>query len=355
MNAPDTMLADSVRRLLAQHEAPGAHAAAPPSDAADVLGPAFVAAGFTQALIAEAGDDPRPALADGVAILREAAYHAVALPLAESMLANWLAAHAGWEPEPALCTVALDGAGAALALCADAIPVALPRVPWGGEVDVVYALAALGAKCRVVRLEGATVAATGANLADEPRNTLRIDPDVRAAVRIGADADPQQVLALGAVLRSAQMVGAMERTLDLALDHARTRVQFGRTIGTFQAVQQLLAQHANHVAAAAAALDLAVDYWGSEHAIFHAGIAKSRTGEAAGFAAECAHQIVAAMGYAMEHPLQRVTRRLWTWRDDCGNEAYWNTVIGTRVLAHGAGGAWPALVDHPPAPLAGSA
>jgi acyl-CoA dehydrogenase len=148
------------------------------------------------------------------------------------------------------------------------------------------------------------------------------------------------------------MVGAMERTLDLALDHARTRTQFGRRIGSFQAVQQMLAQHANHVAAASVAVDLAIDCWDTEDATLNAAIAKSRAGEAAGVAAECAHQVIAAMGYAMEHPLQRATRRLWSWRDDYGNETFWNVLIGERFLAHPAHDAWPLLVDRPPPPVA---
>ncbi len=351
------MLADSVRRLLARHDGVPAHAGYASIAPAQDLGAAYVAAGFTHALAGETEEDSRAALRDAAAILRESAQHAVALPLAESMLANWLAREAGWAPESALCSVALATSGPLLTLASDAMavqPATLACVPWGRSPGAVYALARHAAGCRIVRIDGPTpVVREGMNLAGEPRDALRVDDDAARAARIGsARCDPLAVLALAALLRSAQMVGAMERTLDLALDHARTRTQFGRAIGSFQAVQQMLAQHANHVAAASAAVDLGVDSWGTEEAILNAAIAKSRAGEAAGVAAECAHQVIAAMGYAMEHPLQRATRRLWSWRDDYGNEAFWNALIGGRFLAQPAHDAWPLLVDRPPPPIA---
>ncbi|KJY43770.1 acyl-CoA dehydrogenase [Streptomyces sp. NRRL B-1568] len=45
-----------------------------------------------------------------------------------------------------------------------------------------------------------------------------------------------------ALLTAAQQLGSASRTLEMAVDHARTRIQFGRPIGTFQAVQHLCAQ-----------------------------------------------------------------------------------------------------------------
>jgi len=50
-----------------------------------------------------------------------------------------------------------------------------------------------------------------------------------------------------------------------------------------------------------------------------------------------------AMGFSQEYALQRFTRRLWTWRDDFGPEAWWAGWLGRRVAAAGAGRLWPAL------------
>jgi acyl-CoA dehydrogenase len=56
------------------------------------------------------------------------------------------------------------------------------------------------------------------------------------------------------------------------------------------------------------------------------------------------------MGYAMEHPLQSVTRQLWAWRDEYGNEAFWNAHIGEQVFAAGEGNAWAFITDEPSVP-----
>ena len=44
-------------------------------------------------------------------------------------------------------------------------------------------------------------------------------------------------------------------------------------------------------------------------------------GEAAGIGAAIAHQMHGAIGFTQEHQLHYLTRRLWSWRDEFGNEA----------------------------------
>jgi acyl-CoA dehydrogenase len=152
---------------------------------------------------------------------------------------------------------------------------------------------------------------------------------------------------VAALLRAAQMAGAMQRALELAIEHANTRVQFGRAIGKFQAVQQMLAQLASHTAAAAAAVDLGADGLAAKDGLLEAAVAKSRAGEAAGIAAEISHQVIGAMGFTLEHPLHRYTRRLWSWRDEYGNEAFWNARLGEAAIGAGGSGAWSLIADRP--------
>ena len=180
----------------------------------------------------------------------------------------------------------------------------------------------------------------GESLAGEPRDRLRIDS---APARRVEGTTAGQALGMGALLRAAQMAGAMEAALELALDHAGTRRQFGRAIGEFQAVQQMLAVLASHAAAAAAAVDLAVATWDDDDPLPAAAIAKSRAGEAAAVVSEMAHQVIAAMGFTREHPLHRATRRLWSWRDEFGSEAFWSERLGAALLAAGGDGAWPLI------------
>jgi hypothetical protein len=61
--------------------------------------------------------------------------------------------------------------------------------------------------------------------------------------------------------------------------------------------------------------------------------AKIRVGEAAGKVAEIAHQVHGAIDSTHEHSLHRPTRRLWSWRDECGTESHWPPELGRRMMA----------------------
>src|SRR5262249_43267261 len=99
-----------------------------------------------------------------------------------------------------------------------------------------------------------------------------------------------------------------------------------------------------HYAAAAAASELASEAFGRDDFDFAVAIAKSRSGEAAGKVAEVCHQVHGAMGFTQEHPLHFATRRLWSWRDEVGNESYWQERIGRLVCSEGGEALWKRLV-----------
>jgi acyl-CoA dehydrogenase len=180
------------------------------------------------------------------------------------------------------------------------------------------------------------------NLAGEPRAEMHFKgaPLIAAAPLGNSHA---RMEAEGALLRSVQMAGALERTLEYALLYANERVQFGRAIGKFQAIQHLLAVLAGQVAASSAAADAAVESSREVPDAFMVPVAKARIGEAAGRAAEIAHQVHGAMGYTREHNLHYVTRRLWSWRDEFGNETHWQTRLGRMIAEKGADALWPML------------
>jgi acyl-CoA dehydrogenase len=127
------------------------------------------------------------------------------------------------------------------------------------------------------------------------------------------------------------------------VEYAQTRVQFGRPIAKFQAIQQNLAVLAGHCAAAIAAADMAAEALHGGSTLFFVGAAKARAGEAAGVAAGLAHQLHGAIGFTQEFGLHHLTKRLWSWRDEFGNEAEWNALVGRAALTAGSEGLWPAL------------
>jgi acyl-CoA dehydrogenase len=192
----------------------------------------------------------------------------------------------------------------------------------------------------------AASAAQGAadrNLALEPRDTLVFAsaPAVVAPAAAGVAADA--VRRFGALVRSAQMAGALESLLEQSVRYVSERKQFGRPLGSFQAIQQQLAVLAGHVAAAGIAAEHAFRAADRGDAALEIAAAKIRTGEAAGVAASIAHQAHGAIGFTYEHALHFATRRLWSWRAEFGSESAWARELGRAAVARGADALWPDL------------
>lgn len=300
--------------------------------------------GLTKAALPESAGGPGVTFEDAMAALKRSAYHAAPVPLAETMLAGRLLCAAGIDvPEGAL-TVASETGNATLAL--DKVGLlsgTTQRVPWGEHcrAAVVVANGAGVETVCLVSTEGAS-RKNEKNLGGDPRVQLVFEsaPVLASAPLPGAH---NRLLAEGALYRSIQMAGALERILGYSLQYAGERVQFGRPIGKFQAVQHMLALLAGHAAASSAAADAAVEASVDQPNEFASAVAKARIGEAAGKGAEIAHQIHAAMGYTREHNLHFSTRRLWAWRDEFGNETFWQMRLGRMVAKHGADALWPML------------
>ncbi|SFF57179.1 Acyl-CoA dehydrogenase, N-terminal domain [Fontimonas thermophila] len=120
---------------------------------------------------------------------------------------------------------------------------------------------------------------------------------------------------------SAQLLGLAQRMLDLGVDHAAQRKQFGKPIGSFQAVKHHMADVAVKIEFAEpvvyrAAYALAKD---DPHASLYVSQARLVAGEAALLAARKSLQVHGAMGYTWEADLQMFMKRAWaldaTWGD----------------------------------------
>jgi acyl-CoA dehydrogenase len=192
----------------------------------------------------------------------------------------------------------------------------------------------------------------GVNLAGEPRDTSAFDDVALGDADVApapAGIDPTWLYARGALARTVQMGGALERILDISIEYAQQRTQFGQPIGHFQAIQHQLVLLAGDVAAARTAADLACSIAETQQpeATFAIAAAKARVSAAIGNAAAIAHQVHGAIGFTQEHSLQLSTRRLWSWRDEFGSETYWATILGRMTLEAGADAFWPNLaVSH---------
>ncbi len=341
-------LADSAQRLFSQYVDKDVLKAAEKGVFPQALWDAVVDAGFTAALLPEAAGGFGASVAEALRLLQIAAEHTAPIPLAETMLAGWLLARAGLAVPDGVLTLAPVRKGEALSLIRDGdgwrLSGTASRVPWARDAAAVAVLAVGPEGPMVARVAGAgLVTSRDVNLAGEPRDTITLDVRLAGEAVAAVDLDAQGLRAAGAAVRTAQIAGALSRALSLSVGYAQTRVQFGRPIGKFQAIQQTLAVLAGQSAAAIAAADMAADGLAGDLSPMLVGAAKARAGEAASVAAGLAHQSHGAIGFTQEYDLHYATRRLWSWRDEFGNEAEWNVVVGRAALAAGPEGLWPAL------------
>lgn len=291
-------------------------------------------------------------IADACALLRVAGQFAVPLPLVESgLLGGWLVTSAGLAlPEGVLSaapgqrgdTAKLSGRPGAWRFSGK-----VQRVPWGGHSQAVAMLARSGTEQYVLSAPThlATVSA-GHNLAAEPRDTLSWNDVVLPddAVALAPNGVDSQALKLrGALGRAALISGALSRVSALTQEYTSQRVQFGRPVSRFQAVQFHLVTIEEEAQLANLASEVAALNATPEPRAFEVASAKSVASEAATTVSRATHQAHGAIGMTKEYELGQLTRRLWSWRDEFGSENHWNEQLGTIVASEGASRLWPRI------------
>jgi alkylation response protein AidB-like acyl-CoA dehydrogenase len=120
----------------------------------------------------------------------------------------------------------------------------------------------------------------------------------------------ETINAYGAAAKCAEMIGGAQRVLEMTLQYAREREQFGQPIGSFQAVQHQCADMAADIDGAR--LIAYESIWRlSEGAdwMLNVSVAKSWVSDAYRRVILRAHQVHGAIGFTKEHDLQLYTRR----------------------------------------------
>ena len=182
-------------------------------------------------------------------------------------------------------------AEAAVVVAQDHDRVALYRVELAAHPETVHPLAVVDGTRRVgeLRLDGT------------PAERLDVDPGpALAAVR-------RRALALLAC----EAAGVAQRALDLAVEHARSRTQFDRPIGSYQGVSHRLADAYTALALARslayrAAWCVATDDPAAEEAVSSAAVAAARASVGG---CESAIQALGGIGFTWDHPLHRYYKR----------------------------------------------
>ncbi|WP_369382941.1 acyl-CoA dehydrogenase family protein [Streptomyces sp. cg36] len=225
----------------------------------------------------------------------------------------------------------------------------LRRVPWARTATavVVVATAPSGPVLFALTPDQA-ILTPGGNLAEEPRDDLHLTAVEIPASRVRRVspelADEARLRA--ALARSALIAGAAERCVGLTLAHTTARTQFGRPLSHFQAVKQeeaRLIEEAALVRAAVQAAAVPLDT-GGEAARFAVAAAKTQASVSAAEITRIAHQLHGAIGITKLHPLHLATTRLWSWRDEDGDETSWAHRLARPLTATTL---WPTLTTTP--------
>lgn len=277
-------------------------------------------AGFLELLASEDAGGAGLPLADLFPILHLLGRYAVPLPIGESLVARALLP-AGEIP-------------AGMVTLAPAVrPVqggswSCPNVPFGAIAD------------HVIADDGESLLLF--SCAQSTRQSSGIVHSLAASLKFGADVVPKRTprhgddaRAFGAALYASMLSGALAQAFEITLRYGNDRMQFGKAIGKFQAIQHQLAVMSELVAASRMAAEAAFQGEGTAPALMAAAIAKGRTSEAVSECATVSHAVHGAIGVTEEYDLQLYTRRMHEWRVAHGSEKYWNTVVGEAVIASG--------------------
>ena len=315
---------------------------------------ALTDAGLPLSWVAEDCGGSGASLAEGFSVLSAAGRFAIAVPLAETMLAGWLLSQAKIPSPEGAMTVAPAGPKDRVALNPDGTLSGRARgVPFAKDARHIAVLAGGAGSLSIALADAANCRIeAGLNLAGDGSDTVTLTNVQPIAIKPAPKGFDQNTLMLmGAVARSLQIAGSLESMLEVSVRYSNERVAFEKKISKFQAVQHNLAKLAGESAAALAAATSAADAIANsksfdDEIFLEAVSAKVRCSEAAEKGAAIAHQVHGAIGFTIEHILHRYTLRALAWRDDFGSESYWAVELGKMVAARGADELWPLVASR---------
>jgi alkylation response protein AidB-like acyl-CoA dehydrogenase len=336
-----TLLAESVQQLLSRSPGAGAW-------------PALVDFGVLSIAV---GEDEDVGAVELALVARAVGEHLESVPLIDTAAALYAARFAdgavrdlladrvtslallepggSWELEDPSTSIAIDTGGRA----------SIDGHKAATHAEIADALIVLGDDDGSRRLAIVPRAAAGVTAAPVPWIDESLQPATVAfddvAVDVSAVLSPeateavlQRLLAIGAVMAAAEAAGAAAAVMELARQYATERRQFGRTIGSFQALRHLLADMYvkqdsswSTVLFAAAALED-----GSDDALRTASIAKAYVSRAAQDVAEGALQVFGGIAFTAEHPAHRFLRRILARGQQFGDARHHERALGRALV-----------------------
>ncbi len=209
----------------------------------------------------------------------------------------------------------------------------------GHTADLVLVAARTSAGVSLFHVAGdaAGLTRTALSTMDQTRKQAKLDFDGVSATLIGTDGDGWDVLSrvldLAAVALAAEQVGGAQKCLDMSVEYAKVRVQFGRPIGSFQAIKHKCA-------------DMLLEVESAKSAAYYAGwcaaelndelpsvasLAKAYCSDAYFHAAAENIQIHGGIGFTWEHPAHLYFKRAKSSELLFGDPTYHRELLAQRI------------------------
>ncbi len=205
------------------------------------------------------------------------------------------------------------------------------------DLIIVAARTSAGVSLFVVSGDAAGLTRTALSTMDQTRKQAKLEFSDTPARLIGTDGAGWTVLStvldLAAVALAAEQVGGAQRCLDMAVEYAKVRVQFGRPIGSFQAIKHKCA-------------DMLLEVESGKSAAYYAGwcaaemneelpsvasLAKAYCSEAYFHAAAENIQIHGGIGFTWEHPAHLYFKRAKSSELLFGDPTYHRELLAQRI------------------------
>ncbi len=222
----------------------------------------------------------------------------------------------------------------------------IAAVPDAAAADVLLVLAqdAAGTGLFAVNTDASGVSVVPDRSIDRTRKRFRVTLDDAPAHRLGAAAPDAVAAVIDDVLiaNAADALGAAQAVMDLAVEYAKVRKQFGQVIGSFQAIQHLCVDMFETVELARSGVIHAL--WASDAVAGQATEAEARhlaALRAKAFAGrlatvgDTAIQVFGGIGYTWEHDAHLYLKRLLSWSDLLGGPDKYLTEIGAHLAKRG--------------------
>lgn len=308
----------------------------------------FTSLGFCGLMVPEAHGGAGLGAVDASLVLEETGRGLAMIPFLETACMAVLALRyfgtetdrAAWLPAIAAgsCRAAIAGVGARPEWRGGALWGTADRVAFGGVAGLLVVVTSCGRVCFVdAGAEGVTCRRTASLDETRPLYDVLFSGVVVEAAIVSPEMRARWEDAAGALL-AAEQVGGAQFCLDSSVEYAGQRVQFGRPVGSFQAVKHMLADMMVRVEAArsgvwaaARAIDAASD--DSEEACL---IARSFAGEAFHACAGEAIQVHGGVGFTWEHHAHRYFKRARATMDWMSSPGVLRERLAARLLGEAA-------------------